>query len=303
MRVATSLLLLAALAALAAPARADSRPADESFARGRALMKQHDYAGACAAFEDSYRLDPALGTLFNLADCEVSLGKLASAWNHYRELARTDTNAERKQMSAKLAADLAPRVPKLVVTIDGAHAHATLTVDGHDSSDLVGVDIPIDLGKHAVVVAADGFAPWRDDVAIDREGTTTHVVAHLAPPSATPATAVWITDRPPPPRSSGRRTTGLALAIAGGAILAGGLVTGGLAYSEFQDARTCTGCDRGAKSDSAGRLGDVSTVLVAAGAIAAVAGVYLWRSSSPSKTTATALVTPSAAAVAITTHF
>ncbi|HEY1549617.1 MAG TPA: tetratricopeptide repeat protein, partial [Kofleriaceae bacterium] len=80
--------------------------ADETFERGRALMAKKQYAEACAAFEQSQRLDPQFGTLFNLADCEVQLGKLATAWGRYRELERTDSNQERRALSAQLATQL-----------------------------------------------------------------------------------------------------------------------------------------------------------------------------------------------------
>nr|HEX4312979.1 hypothetical protein [Kofleriaceae bacterium] len=289
--------MAAVVVAVAAPAIADNKPADESFARGRALMKDKKFAPACAAFEDSYRLDPAQGTLFNLADCETQLGKLASAWNHYRELAKTDTNAERRAMSSKLATDLAPRVPKLVVAVDNA-PHAHLAIDGHDSSDLVGVDVPIDLGPHTVAVTADGFADWQQAVTIDREGTITKLAVHLTPPGA-PATAAQPVataaahDAPPP--SSSRHTLGVTLTIAGGAALATGVVFGGLAYSEFQDAKTAA--DRAGKSDSAGRLGDLSTGLVIAGAVVAATGVYLWRSSHAATAT-TAFIAPTGLVVA-----
>src|SRR5215470_18019771 len=100
-RVASSALLLVAVAGIAAGDPHDV--AEQQFVRGRALMKQHKYAEACAAFEQSQRLDPQLGTLFNLADCEVEIGKVASAWKIYRELEKSDPNPDRRALSAELA--------------------------------------------------------------------------------------------------------------------------------------------------------------------------------------------------------
>src|SRR3954467_1701725 len=86
------LLLCAALtftlASGAAQAQSPSREAaDALFKEGRAAVLRSDYAMACARFRDSDRLDPALGTKFNLADCEEHLGHVATAWSLYSEIA------------------------------------------------------------------------------------------------------------------------------------------------------------------------------------------------------------------------
>src|SRR5579871_2746595 len=79
--------LVASLAALSAtPARADERDptaAESLFRSARAAVDRGDYATACPQFAESQRLDPAPGTLMNLADCEEHLGRVASAWEHF----------------------------------------------------------------------------------------------------------------------------------------------------------------------------------------------------------------------------
>jgi len=60
-------------------------------------MKQGDYAAACPKLEESQRLDPALGTLLNLADCREQEGNVATAWSLFRDaesLARRGGHAE-----------------------------------------------------------------------------------------------------------------------------------------------------------------------------------------------------------------
>ena len=272
MRVGSSLVALVLCAGIAA---ADSRVADEAFARGRTLMKEKKYAEACAAFEQSYQLDPSFGTLFNLADCEVDLGKLASAWDHYRELGRTDTNADRRAMSQQLAKGLASRVAKLVVTLPERPPQASLSIDGKSASELVGIETPVDPGAHEIEVTAPGFTTWHETVTVAREGVVSNVVVRLVTVGAPP---VEVHAANPAPAS--RRFYGQIAVIGGGAFVAGGLVVGGLAYSQWQHAQSCTGCDRGAESHSAIIRGDVSTGLVIAGAIVAAAGGYLWRTSS-----------------------
>ena len=89
-----SLLLRAMLGAAVAAcslspriARADDEAATAQalFDQATALKANEDWAGACPKFESSYRLDPALGTLLNLANCFEKLGKIASAWARWEE--------------------------------------------------------------------------------------------------------------------------------------------------------------------------------------------------------------------------
>src|ERR1041384_7022387 len=74
--------VLAAVVACPKAARAepDSVAAAETlFREGREAVKRADYAVACPKFQESQRLDPAIGTLLNLALCEESWGGLADA--------------------------------------------------------------------------------------------------------------------------------------------------------------------------------------------------------------------------------
>src|SRR5262249_39756309 len=87
------------------------------FDQGRALMEQGKTAEACAAFEQSMKLDPQRGTLYNLGLCHEKLGKIATAWSELDELSRTDTNEARAKDAAKHAAALQPRLPRMHVSI------------------------------------------------------------------------------------------------------------------------------------------------------------------------------------------
>src|SRR6185436_7071846 len=65
----------------------DPAAGEALFREGRRFMKSRDFASACPKLEESLRLDPATGTLVNLADCEEQIGRTASAWQHWRAAA------------------------------------------------------------------------------------------------------------------------------------------------------------------------------------------------------------------------
>src|SRR5262249_44729364 len=105
---------VAIVVAFGATARAEPNR-DEAFRKGRELMKAGRYAEACLQFELSEKLDPELGTQFNIAQCDEKTGKLATALALYKELSAKDTNAQRRATEIDLAAQLEHRVPKVVV--------------------------------------------------------------------------------------------------------------------------------------------------------------------------------------------
>ena len=105
------LLLAGLVCALVSTAHADDKAAAESaFLRGRELLKAGKVAEACDSFARSEKLDPQMGTRYNLALCYEQEGRLASAWGLFRELAQRDTNSARKKDSTTRAAAIAPGV-------------------------------------------------------------------------------------------------------------------------------------------------------------------------------------------------
>lgn len=268
----------------AAQPAAQAASATVQFDRGRALMKEKKYADACAAFEHSQKLDPQWGTLYNLAGCYARLGKLASAWAAYRELAQRDTNAARRKDAGKRATELDRRLPHLLLTAPRAPAGLAVTLDGIDVTGLVGTENPVDLGSHAIHATAPDRADFDTTTAITSEGKTVAVAIELAPaapravkpplraeptvaqvaprtedarptaPVARPPRGAEAQRRPEPsgePEAgpseaprSRRRIYGVIAAGAGGALVATGLVFGRLASSRWNEARALCGDDR-----------------------------------------------------------
>jgi tetratricopeptide (TPR) repeat protein len=333
-RAGSSYLVLVVLA-IGSPARAQPSVASATaqFDRGRALMKDKKYAEACAAFELSHKLDPQNGTLYNLADCYTHTGKLASAWAAYRDLAQRDANMPRKKQSAKLAATLEPRLPKLVIQAPAA-AGLVVQLDGVDVTALAGSATPVDLGAHAVHATAPKSKPFDMTTTITDEGKTTTVAIELLPAGEAPPTvmppisAPWPAERraaepakvqvtPTEPPRSHRKLYGALVAAGGVATITTGFVFGKLASNKWSQAKQLCGDDLTCDNDAdltrsnqlagdARRDGNLATALVAAGAVAVGVGVVIYLGAPSAERPKTALrisATPDAVNVVLGGRF
>jgi hypothetical protein len=290
-----ALVMVIALARSAAAQPAS--PAIELFKEGRALAKAGKHAEACEKFQKSQELDPQLGTLFNIAQCEEKIGKLASALAAYREVADKDTNAQRKALAAEDQNKLAPRVPKLVVQIQSPPAGLSITLDGPTGGKPIDANTPIDVdfGDYNVIARANGYRELSSSVKVDSEGETKTVPLALALVHAEEP-AVHTTEKPTPPTTaqttgpaphSNRKLYGVIGTIAGGVILATGGAFGAIAHSDWNTALAdCGGTTHCANAgdaqranndgSSASSAGNLSTVLVIAGGAIAATGLILW---------------------------
>src|SRR5512140_214162 len=82
-------LLALALASFAPMARAENDPAaaQSLFTEAKRLMADGRYPEACAKLEESQRLDPGMGTKYQLATCYAHVGRTASAWAAFLDVA------------------------------------------------------------------------------------------------------------------------------------------------------------------------------------------------------------------------
>lgn len=249
---ARALLAVAPLAAaLASPtaarAQSSSALADKLFLEGQKLMAEGNPA-ACEKFADSERLDPALGTLINLALCHEKRGKNATAWGEFTDAAaqaRRLAQHDREEFAHAHAEALEKKLQKIIVEIPNPPAGTEVRLDGTALPlTVMGTEIPLDPGDHELLVTAPGKKPWRQaKLNLGPSAVVTRVAVTLedaGPPGAPPVEAA----APLPLRgasvepsdvqrsgSSGQRTAGFVVGGVGIAGVAVGAVMLGLASS------------------------------------------------------------------------
>lgn len=284
MRPRENLVAYVVIAVLLAPAAAlagDPALAEALFREGRAALQRGDAREAAAKLEESQRLDPAPGTLLNLALAEEKLGRLADAWEHARAAGdQLDASDPRRAIARDLHADLDRRVPRITLRIPSGLPQDTRVVFGgtelRDAA--LNIPMPVDPGTHTIVVRAPGRSDAKVSVVV-AERERREVMLHAGEP--TPAVVVVDPSaRDLRPSSSLWRTTGWVATATGATSLVVGGTFGLLAWDrqgvvdEHCDAR---GCD--AAGFEASRSGDtfatVSTITVIAGLAVVGAGIAI----------------------------
>jgi hypothetical protein len=320
------------LAASGAPspahAQANNQPAAEAlFREARTLLDAGRYAEACEKLAASQRLDPASGTLLNLARCYEKNGQTATAWVTYREAIASAKAAQRpdREKSARERADaLEPTLPRLTIVVSQEASAARVQVkrDGVAvSSDLWGVNAPVDPGEHLIDASAPDKKPWSTRIRAVERATTTVTVPPLEasrstsaaagpvkgattpPDGASPATAGARPSSTQPDASegggwNGSKTVALILGVVG----VGGLVLGGVEWLQFEqkmdDANAaCPGACSNAQLDQAHTYRDdastarnIGIVAGAVGGASLVTATVLWLTSSSPSTHKMAIV-------------
>lgn len=312
-------------------------PADAAFKRGRELLKAGKYADACVEFEHSQKLDPALGTEFNIAQCSEQTGKFARALELYRGMLPRDTNAERKKIVSAAIPKLEARVPHLLVKVPSPPPPGfTLTIQLINSglpprALEANKSIEIDFGEYAIVAKASGVPDWSQNLRIDTEAKTTTLEPPLGTkPTSTTTTTTTTTptttatttpitqppddeerDEPEAPPKSKRKLYGIIGMGVGGAALVAGVVFGSMASSKWSEAKDVCGggtsCTNDADRMMAQELGDdakskatLSTIFVGVGVAAAAAGVVLFVTAPKAESEARVTAHPTHDGAAIT---
>jgi hypothetical protein len=314
LRGSIAALALVLVASTTGPARAqsseDTAAALALFREGKELMQQGEYRAAIEKFERSQTLVPNLGTRLNLAACYEKLGKLASAWSHYREaeaMARKRGSQELVDRARASAEALESRLPKLVIRVPHREEIPDIKVARGDrpvDAALFGVAVSVDPGTHRILAAAPGYRAFTTTVqAVEGQETVVEIPMLEAEPElhgtdgvgkpaanpgkAEPGTGHPSTDGPGTAANPGRqrRILGIASMGAGATALVVGLGFGWSARSLQNDAFGSGLCNRDtlmcnlegqAKMDRAHGHALWANILTGASIVLAGAGVALY---------------------------
>jgi hypothetical protein len=286
-----------ALAALPSrPASAAGTPADTAtaqalFDEARKLMGEGRYVEACPKLDESQRIDPGWGTLINLADCHEHVGRTATAWSEFLQVAAGSRHAgqgERSQAAKVRAAALEARLSKLTIAVTERNLPPGFEIKRDQSvvgPAQWGTPVAVDPGEHVVEAIAPGKRPWRRTVTVGDEGEKNEILVPTLED-----------DAPRPAEGGGLFADGpgvqriTAIALGGVGVLA--LSLGGyfairaLDYDARSDDDCRPYCGSAGTADRQKALdaGDTATVFAIVGGASLAAGaVVYFTAHSPSK--------------------
>ena len=270
----------------------DPAAATALFQEGRAALEAKDYATACPKLEESMRLDPHVGTLISLAQCDEGLAKIALARTHWQQavdLARAYGDS-REAFAAEQLARVDLRVPRLTLRRSAtAPPEMSVKRDGADvSPSSQDLPLPVEPGSHDITIVAPGY--WPRSVTIElAEAESKEVILEPgaplpSPAHAEPAPAARVETKEPTARPAGLS----ALRVGAIAVGAGGLV--GLGLGSVWGVQAISGksgrpgvCDGDVCDAQGARVrrdaltaGDESTVAFIIGGALVATGVVLW---------------------------
>jgi hypothetical protein len=252
---------IAVLAGLPGERSAFAQPSPEArtaasalFDDGRRLMSESKFNEACPKLEESQRLDPGTGTLYQLSVCYESIGRIASAWIGFRDVAVQSANAgqaEREKIARGKASALEARLTRLKITAPPGTGVEVKRDGAVVSPALWGTPVALDPGVHKVSASAPGKEPWEITVQLDQPGATVSVevptLLDKKPGGAVPPpvptgdkTPPGVSPPPsPPPADQGasprpwQKPLGITATVLGAGGLAAGVALGFLAKSSF----------------------------------------------------------------------
>ncbi|HEX2871258.1 MAG TPA: PEGA domain-containing protein [Polyangiaceae bacterium] len=308
--------------ARAAPTAQEVALAETLFRDAQRAMKAGNYAEACPKFAESQRLDPAVGTLMNLAACHEAAGQLASAWAEFTDAAawaKREGRADRLKVLEERLKQIEPRLSTATLVVSSAATELSVELDGS----VIGrpawnTPMPINPGRHKLRVSAPGFKDYTTEFEVGREKDAKRVaVPALEPAPAAPASpaasAAAAPSQPSPAKkagpvsskpSSSSRTKRVAAYVTAGTglgLVGVGSFFGVRAVSKMSESDaecpnercTATGAERSVEANSAA---NVANVCVGVGLAAIGVGAYLYFTSGSSKNeqAARVLLTPTA---------
>jgi hypothetical protein len=268
----------------------DQAAARDLFEEGMRLYNLKQYPDACPKFEASLKRYSGIGTRGKLAECYEQIGKTASAWALWSEVAafsHKNMEPDREAYATEHANALVPKLSHLTVTVAPANKVNGLVVkrNGELVDDAAyGLSIAVDPGNVAIEASAPDHNPWTQSVSVEPQASVTVEIPLLenAPP---PPPVPMPLDRPNPPHSTWQKPVGMIGVGVGAAVLVTGGIFGLVASSKWGSAFS-EGCSHANNvcntqqgfddSHSANTFATLSNVFVIGGIVVAGAGAVLW---------------------------
>jgi hypothetical protein len=269
---------------------ATSKDADRLFEKGIRAMEEGKFAVACPALAKSLQLDPMLGTLFTLAECERFAGKSASSFTHYHDFlqrlealsaADRGKHKDREKVALKQRDAMSALAPRVVLRLSATPpAELRIAIDGNNvEPSILGTSIRLDPGQHWVTVETLGGEKRQKVMLVERE----EKVVELALPASNVAAPA--STEPPPEQPAAEKSAIPAIAYATGGLAIAGLgvgAVGGILALTNKSALD-SGCNAQKKctpegkeaADSVSTYGTVSTVGFIVGGVGIAATVVL----------------------------
>lgn len=160
--------------------------ADQLFADAMDRIAEEDYEAAIPKLEEAQRLDPGIGTQFNLAVCYAKTGRLAKAWRNLIEVERLAHRAGKKQReeaAKEMLAELRPHVPHLTLRFkeQTPATKITVRVDGEIVAAMDEVFVPLERGEHTVEATAPGKKSFETKFTVESDAESHDVTIPTLP--------------------------------------------------------------------------------------------------------------------------
>lgn len=250
--VCLGLVVAASAPAVHAAPDEDSRLAAQTlFDEAQALKRDGSYEEACEKFAASQKLDPALGTQLNLADCYERVGRTASAWINYVEVAAKAKKAgstRRLEIAKERAAALKPKLSRMRVEVSSPVDGLTVERAGKKVPEATwGSATPVDPGSYEVTASAPGKKTWRTEVEVEGEGA--EVVVEVPALQDVPAGDDAVESQPSEPDQveqdgTAQTVAGIIIGVVGLGGVGLGAAFAGISHSKYDESlEHCTVSD------------------------------------------------------------
>jgi hypothetical protein len=275
----------------------DVARAERLFEDAKKLVREGRHAEACVELEESERLDSALGTQFNLADCYEHTGRLARAWALFTRVgasAKAAGKRERERAAVDRASALEPKLARVTVSVKDAVPGLDVRRDGVVwPRDAIGRSEVVDPGPVSITASAPGHREFATRFVIAAGQARAIEIPALVPIASAPAPAA-AAPAPAPTAGSAptfRESDGLhgqrVAAITVGAVGAVALAVGGVfgivsltkhdqASAACPDPHACNDAAAASTWTEATSAGTASTIGIVAGVVVLGVAGALW---------------------------